>query len=146
MGELFESMSGVDMLHVPYRGGGGALLGDLLGSQIQLTFIGMAAIAGYIRSGKLHALAVTSGMRLEAWPDIPAISEFVLGYEAVAREGLGAPSNTPSKIIDRLNEDVNSWLTDPKVRVPYRGAAPAVIDLLAGQVQLYFDPRSGRGH
>jgi tripartite-type tricarboxylate transporter receptor subunit TctC len=107
-------MSGVDMVHVPYRGGGGALLGDLLSGQVQVTFVGLAPFAAYIRTGKLRALAVTSETRLEALPDIPTVGEFVAGYEAVAWEGLGAPKNTPPSIINQLNEQVNAWLADPR--------------------------------
>jgi tripartite-type tricarboxylate transporter receptor subunit TctC len=114
-GELFKFMSGVDMVHVPYRGGG-ALLGDLLSGQIQVTFVAMAAVAGYIRTGKLRALAVTGATRLETLPDIPAVGEFVAGYEAVAWEGLGAPKNTPLSIINNINEEVNVWLADPKTK------------------------------
>ena len=124
--ELFKFMTGVDMLHVPYRGGGGALTGDLVGGQIQMTFIGMAAVAGDVHAGKLRALATTGDTRLGPLPDIPALSEFVPGYAAASWEGLGAPRNTPAGIVDRLNREVNAWLADPKVAAGLvdRGGVP----------------------
>jgi len=115
-GELFKFLSGVDMVHVPYRGGGGALIGDLLSGQVQVSFLGMASITGYIRAGTLRALAVTSATRLEAFPDIPTVNEFMPGYEAVAWEGLCAPKNTPPSPINQLNQEINAWLGDSEVR------------------------------
>jgi tripartite-type tricarboxylate transporter receptor subunit TctC len=109
-------MSGVNMVHVPYRGGGGALIGDLLSGQVQVSFLAMATTTGYIRADKLRALAVTSATRLEALPDIPTVDEFMPGYEAVAWEGLCAPKNTPPSLINQLNNEINTWLADPKVK------------------------------
>lgn len=125
-GELLKSMSGVDMVHVPYRGGGGALIADLLSGQVQVSFLGMASITGYIHAGKLRALAVTSATRLEAFPDIPTVNEFMPGYDAVAWEGLCAPKKMPPSVINQLNQEVNAWLADPKVKTQLadRGGVP----------------------
>ena len=113
--ELFKSMTGVDMLHVPYRGGGPALT-DLLGGQVQLMFATLASSIGYVRSGRLRGLGVTSETRAEALPDVPAISEFVPGFEATGWVGIVAPKNTPFGIIDRLNNAINAELADPKMK------------------------------
>ena len=125
-GELFKFTTGVDMLHVPYRGGGGALASDVMGGQLQMAFVAIGGVAGYVQAGKLRVLAVTSAMRLASLPDIPAIGEFVPGYEAVSWEGLGAPRGTPPSIIDRLNREVDTWLADPAVnaRLVALGGAP----------------------
>ena len=95
-GELFKMMTGVDMVHVPYRGGGPALT-DLLGGQVQLMFPGTTASIAYIRAGKLRALAVTTAARSEVLPDIPTVGEFVPGYESSLVDGVGAPRNTPPR-------------------------------------------------
>lgn len=120
-GELFRFMTGVNTVHVPYRGGGGSLIGDLLSGQVQVTFIGMTVVMGDIQTGRLRALGVTSAMRLEALPDIPAIGEFVSGYEAVAWEGIGAPKNTPAEIIEKLNHEINAGLAEPKLKAHLAG-------------------------
>ena len=114
-GELFKMMAGVDMVHVPYRGSPSALT-DLLGGQVQMMFGSVVASIKYIRSGKLRALAVTTSKRLEALPDIPAVGEFVPGYEATGFFGVGAPKNTPAAIIERLKKEVNAGLADPKIK------------------------------
>jgi tripartite-type tricarboxylate transporter receptor subunit TctC len=112
-GELFKMMAGVSMVHVPYRGAAPAIT-DLLGEQVQVLFLAIPGAVGYIRAGKLRALAVTSATRSEALPNIPAVGEFVPGYEASGWAGIGAPKNTPSEIIDRLNKEVSAILADPK--------------------------------
>jgi tripartite-type tricarboxylate transporter receptor subunit TctC len=114
-GELFKMMTGVDMVHVPYRGGGPALT-DLLGGQVQVYFGPMPPSIEHIRSGKLRALAVTSSGRSQALPDIVAMSDFVPGYEASQWYGIGVPKNTPSEIIDKLNKEINAGLADPKIK------------------------------
>jgi tripartite-type tricarboxylate transporter receptor subunit TctC len=114
-GELFKMMTGVVMLHVPYRGAGPALT-DLIGGQVQVEFDNLASSIEYIRAGKLRALAVTTAMRAEALPDIPTVGEFVPGYEASAFFGIGAPKNTPAEIVDRLNREINAGLADPKLK------------------------------
>jgi tripartite-type tricarboxylate transporter receptor subunit TctC len=114
-GELFKLMAGVDMLHVPYRGSGPALT-DLIGGQVQVTFDALASSVEYIRTGKLRALAVTTAMRSAVLPDVPTVGEFVPGYEATGWLGIGAPRNTPPKIIDMLNREINAGLGDPKIK------------------------------
>ena len=114
-GELFKMMTGVNMVHVPYRGAAPALT-DLLGGQVQVMFDTMPSSIEYIRAGKLRALAVTTATRSEALPDIPTVGDFVPGYEASAWYGIGAPKNTPAEIIDKLNKEINAALADPKMK------------------------------
>ena len=114
-GELFKFMAGVNMVHVPYRGGGPALI-DLLGGQVQVMFEPTISSIEYIRTGRLRALAVTTVTRSDALPDIPTVSEFVPGFEASAWYGIGAPKNTPTEIVDKLNGEINAGLADPKIR------------------------------
>jgi tripartite-type tricarboxylate transporter receptor subunit TctC len=113
-GELFKFMAGVDLVRVGYRGGGPALV-DLLGGQVQVMFEPTLSTLPYIRTGKLRALAVTSATRSAALPDVPTVGEFVPGYEAAAWFGIGAPKNTPTEIIEKLNKAVNAGLADPKM-------------------------------
>jgi len=113
-GELFKIMAGIDMVHVPYRGGT-AVLTDLIGGQVQVLFIGTETI-GHIKSGKLRALAVTTATRLDLLPDIPTVAEYLPGYEVSAWFGIGAPRNTPTDIIEKLNKEVNAALADPKIK------------------------------
>jgi tripartite-type tricarboxylate transporter receptor subunit TctC len=119
-GELFKIMAGVDMLHVPYRGGGPALAA-LLSGQVQAMFDTVATSIGHIRSGNLRALAVTAGTRLEVLPDISTMGEFVPGYEASGWGGLGAPRDTPSEIVEKLNNEINAALAHPAIRVRIAG-------------------------
>jgi len=114
-GALFKAMAGVDMVHVPYRGSGPALI-DLLAGQVQVGFDPMPASIEYIRAGKLRALAVTTATRSEALPDIPTMAEFLPDYEASGWFGIGAPKNTPYEIIDKLNKEINAGLADPKLK------------------------------
>ena len=114
-GELFKMMAGVSMLHVPYRGAGPAVV-DLIAGQVQVMFATMPSSIEYVRSGKLHALAVTSAERSTALPDVPTVAEFVPGYEASAVYGMGAPKATPPQIIDTLNHAVNASLGDAKAQ------------------------------
>jgi tripartite-type tricarboxylate transporter receptor subunit TctC len=114
-GELFKAMAGVNLVHVPYRGGGPAV-NDLLGGQVQVYFASTPASIEYIRAGKLRALAVTTAARSEALPDIPTVGEFVPGYEASVWYGLGAPKATPPEIVDKLNKEVNAALADPRMK------------------------------
>jgi tripartite-type tricarboxylate transporter receptor subunit TctC len=114
-GELFKMMTGIDMVHVPYRGGAPALT-DLLGGQVQVMFSPMTASIEYIRANKLRGLAVTAANRSETLPDIPTLGEFVPGYEASQWYGVGVPKNTPPEIIDRLNKEINASLADPKMK------------------------------
>jgi tripartite-type tricarboxylate transporter receptor subunit TctC len=113
--ELFkQEAGGLDIVHVPYRGVAPALT-DLLGGRVQVVFTNLALLSGYIATGKLRPLAVTTATRSKALPNIPAIGEFVPGYEASSIFGLGAPRNTPAEIIDKLNNEINAGLADPNV-------------------------------
>ena len=114
-GELFKMMAGVNMVHVPYRGAAPALT-DLLGGQVQVYLGSLPASIEYIRAGKLRALAVTTATRSEGLPDIPTVGDFVPGYEASQWFGVGAPKNTPTEIIDKLNKEINVALADPKMK------------------------------
>jgi tripartite-type tricarboxylate transporter receptor subunit TctC len=115
-GELFKMMAGVDIVSVPYRGGEGAALPDLISGQVQVMFGAMASSLGYVRGGKLRALAVTSATRHDALPDIPTLGEFLPGYEARGWYGIVAPRGTPIAIVETLNQEINTALTDPNMR------------------------------
>jgi tripartite-type tricarboxylate transporter receptor subunit TctC len=112
-GELFKMMTGVDMVHIPYRG---SYMPDLLGGQTQVLFGPIPQTIEQVRAGKLRALGVTTAKRLDFLPDIPAIGEFVPGFEAVGWYGMSAPKNTPPEIVDRLNSEINAALADPKIK------------------------------
>jgi tripartite-type tricarboxylate transporter receptor subunit TctC len=113
--ELFKMMAGVDLAHVPYRGGGPALI-DLLGGQVQLMFATVPGSLEYIRGGKLVPLATTSTGRLDALPDIPTVADHVPGFEASDWTGIGAPRNTPTAVVEKLNRDTNAALADPGMK------------------------------
>jgi len=114
-GELFKMMAGVDMVHVPYRGGGPAQT-DLLGGQVQVMFVTTVSSLEYIKAGRLRALAVTTATRFDALPDIPAVAEFVPGYEASTWFGVGAPKATPAEVVENLNKEINAGFADPKIK------------------------------
>jgi tripartite-type tricarboxylate transporter receptor subunit TctC len=116
--ELFRSMTGVDMLHVPYRGSGAAMP-DLLSGRVQVMFPQITAFIEHIRTGKLRALAVTAATRAEALPDIPTLGEFVPGYGANIWIGIGAPKNTPFEIINRLSQEINTGVADRGVKLRF---------------------------
>jgi tripartite-type tricarboxylate transporter receptor subunit TctC len=126
-GELFKMMAGVDMVHVPYRGGGPALT-DLISGQVQVMFVTIVSPIEYIRAGRLRALAVTTETRSEALPDIPSVGEFLPGYEASNWFGVGAPKATPAEVVDKLNKEINAGLADPniKARLADLGSTPLV--------------------
>jgi tripartite-type tricarboxylate transporter receptor subunit TctC len=127
-GELFKMMAGVDLIHVPYRGNGPAF-NDLIGGQVQVMFPSPVGLLEYIQAGKLRALAVTTATRSEALADLPTVGDFVPGYEASGWFGVGAPRNTPSEIIDKLNKEINAALADPKLktRLADFGGTPLVV-------------------
>jgi tripartite-type tricarboxylate transporter receptor subunit TctC len=114
-GELFKFMTGVNLVHVPYRGAASAVT-DLLAGQVQVFFDPIPNSIGYIRTGKVRPLAITSATRSEALPDVPTVDEFVPGYEASFWFGVGAPKATPAEIVDKLNKEVNAALDDPKIK------------------------------
>lgn len=114
-GELFKSMTGCQMLHVPYKGAGPALT-DLMGGQVDVLFDNLPSSIGHIKGGKIRALAVTSQEREPSMPQLPTVAETVPGYEATAWFGIGMPKGTPREIIDKVNAEVNRALADPKMR------------------------------
>ena len=114
-GELFKMMTGINMVHVPYRSVAAGIT-DMLSGQVQVTFGTTASTIAYIRAGTLRALAVTTATRSEALPDLPTIAEFVPGYEASAWFGVGAPRNTPTEIVNKLNTEINACLADPSLK------------------------------
>ena len=114
-GELFKSMTGCDMLHVPYKGAGPALT-DLMAGQVQVIFDNLPSSAPFIKSGRIRGLAVTSAKRDAAFPDLPTVADTVPGYEATAWFGIGMPKGTPKEIIEKVNAEVNRALADPKMR------------------------------
>jgi tripartite-type tricarboxylate transporter receptor subunit TctC len=126
--ELFKMMTGVEMTHVPYRGGAPAMT-DLMAGQVQVVFNPVPESMEFIRAGKLRPLAVTSATRSEVLPDVPALGEFVPGYEASAVQGIGAPRGTPADIIDRLNQEINAGLADPKLKARFADLGATVFPI-----------------
>jgi tripartite-type tricarboxylate transporter receptor subunit TctC len=114
-GELFKLMTGVRAIHVPYRGSA-PMLNDLLSGQVQFAFDGIASSIGHIRAGRLRALGVGNATRVGALPDVPAVAEFVPGYEAGGTQGVGVPRKTPVEIIEKLNREINAGVADPTMR------------------------------
>jgi tripartite-type tricarboxylate transporter receptor subunit TctC len=114
-GELFQMMTGVSLTHVPYRGDPPALT-DLLGGQVQVTFSTMPPTIEYVRAGQLRALAVTTAMRSQALPETPLLGDYVPGFEASASVGVGVPRSTPAEIIDRLSNEIDAMLADPRMK------------------------------
>ena len=125
-GELFKIMAGVEMQHVPYRGSPPALT-DLMAGQVQLMFSPMSSSIEYVKAGKLRALGVTTAARSEVLPDIPAIGEFVPGYQSTGWFGVCAPGKTPVEIIDRLNAEINAGLADEKLKARFAALTAAVV-------------------
>ena len=132
--ELFRAKTGVNMVHVPYRGGGPAVA-DLLGDHVDAYFGTSAAVIGYVRADKLRALGVTSAKRLPALPDIPAIGEFVPGYEATIYVGIAAPHDTPMEIVNALNHEINLSLADPKMTAKIAELGDAPLSLSTAEFQ-----------
>jgi tripartite-type tricarboxylate transporter receptor subunit TctC len=126
-GELFAMMTGIELTHVPYRGAGPALT-DMLGGQVQVMFDNAASSTEHVRSGRLHALGVTTAKRAEVLPDVPSIGEFVDGYEASNVNGVGVPSNTTDDIVVKLNGEIATILSEPatKARFAELGGAPMI--------------------
>jgi len=122
--ELFKTMTGIDMVHVPYRG---SYVPDVLAGQVPVTFAPMPTVIEFIRAGQLRALAVTSVTRSDALPDVPAVAEFVPGYEAIVWHGIGAPKDTPAEIIETLNIQINAVLADPKTKEQFANFGGTVL-------------------
>jgi tripartite-type tricarboxylate transporter receptor subunit TctC len=118
-GELFKMLTGINMVHVPYRGGAPALT-DLMGGQVQVMFDNVPTSAEHIKAGKLRGLAVTSTARSDVLPDLPTVADFLPGYEASAWYGLGAPKGTPDEVIDKVNKAMNAILADPKSQARFK--------------------------
>jgi tripartite-type tricarboxylate transporter receptor subunit TctC len=127
-GELFKNVTGVDLIHVPYRGSSPALT-DLLGGQVQVMFDTLNSSIEHIRAGRLRALAVTTATRSEALPNIPTIAEFLPGYEVTSWSGVGAPKKTPAEIIDKLNKDINAVLAEPALKARFADLGATVTTL-----------------
>ena len=125
-GEMFKTITGIEMVHVPYRGSAPMLI-DLLSGQVQLAFDNLPASIEQIRAGKLRPLAVTTATRSEALPDVPTLGEILPGYEASAWIGVGAPKNTPAEIIDKLNKEINAALADPKIKARFTDLSGSVL-------------------
>jgi tripartite-type tricarboxylate transporter receptor subunit TctC len=127
-GELFKMLTGINLVHVPYRGGAPAVA-DLLGGQVQVMFDALPESIEYISAGKLRPLAVSTATRSAALPDLPTVSEFVPGYEAYGWHGIGAPKNTPMEIVNKLNNEINLGLADPKMKARFAGLSATVLPL-----------------
>jgi tripartite-type tricarboxylate transporter receptor subunit TctC len=127
-GEMFKAMAGVNMVHVPYRSDG-AVITDLLGGRVQVYFVALAGAAEFIKSGKLRALGVTTAQRSAAFPEIPTIGEFVPGYEASLRNGIGAPKGTPADIVAKLNMEINAGLNDPAINAKFAALGTDTVPL-----------------
>jgi tripartite-type tricarboxylate transporter receptor subunit TctC len=119
-GELFRMMTGIDVVHVPYKGTVAALTGVVAG-EVHVMFDASTSVLPHIQSGRLRALAVTSARRVDILPEVPTVGEFVPGYEVSGVLGIGAPRNTPTEIIDRLNKEITAILADPSSRAQLAG-------------------------
>jgi len=126
-GELFATMAGIELTHVPYRGAAPALV-DLLGGQVQVMFDNAASSIAHIQAGRLRALAVTTAARIDVLPDVPAVAEFVPGYEASNVNGIGVPAKTPAEIVTRLSAEINAVLGDARTKARFAelGGAPMI--------------------
>ena len=125
-GELFRMMTGINMIHIPYRGGAPALT-DLLGGQVQVMFDNVPTSLEHIRSGALRPLGITAATRLGLLPDVPAVAEFLPGYESSAWYGIAVPKGTPAEIVDLLNRVLNAGLADPNLKARFTALGAVVI-------------------
>jgi tripartite-type tricarboxylate transporter receptor subunit TctC len=131
-GELFSMMAGISIVHVPYRSAMPALA-DLLGARVDFMFATMPAAIGYVRAGRLRAIAVTTATRSKALPDTPALAEILPGYEASSFFGIGAPFRTLADIISELNSEVNAALADSKIKVRFEATDSVLLGGTPGQ-------------
>jgi tripartite-type tricarboxylate transporter receptor subunit TctC len=129
-GALFMAMTGVDLVHVPYSG---SFFSDLLSGKVQVAFSPLAGAIGYVRNHSLYALAVTSATRSDLLPDVPAMVQFIAGYQATLWDGIGAPKNTPVDIVDRLNKEINAVLADPKMTTSLADIGAVAMPMSAGE-------------
>jgi tripartite-type tricarboxylate transporter receptor subunit TctC len=141
--ELFKMMAGINLVHVPYRGGAPALT-DLLGGQVQALFDPIPASLAYIRNGQLRALAVTTANRSPALPDVPTVAEFVPGYKVSNWWGICAPKNTPMQIVDKLNSEINAALADPKMKARFADLATEPMPMTAAEFKKFIADEAER--
>ena len=142
-GEMFKMMTGVNMLHVPYRGSVPALT-DLMSGQVQVMFDNLPSSIEHIRAGRIRALAVTPATRSEALPDVPTVGETVPGYVGGGWSGIGAPRNTPAEIIDLLNREVNAALDDPKIKDRLENMGSPVLKMSPAEFQKLIEAETER--
>jgi tripartite-type tricarboxylate transporter receptor subunit TctC len=141
--ELFKSMTGVDMLHVPYRGDNPALT-DLIGGQVQVYFSNMGASIEHIKAGRVRSLAVTSATRAQALPSVPTLAEFVPGYDATGWTGIGAPKNTSAEIVDKLNRALNDGLADPNTQARIMNLGGAAVPMTPADFRSFIIEFTGK--
>ena len=137
-GELFKMMTGVDMQHVPYRGGAPALV-DLVSGRVQVRFGVLPESIALIKEGKLRALAVTTATRNEYLPDLPTVGDYVKGYEASSVQGLAAPKGTPPEIVEKLNKEVNAGLADPKIKARFADLGSTVFPVSSAEFRTFLE-------
>ena len=142
-GELFKMMTGIDMVHVPYHGGAPALT-DLMGGQVQVYFSPLPESLAAIKGGKVRALAVTTGTRSAALPDVPTIAESIPGFEASTWQGIGAPKNTPPEIITSLNKEINAALADPKIKERLADLGSVPMPMSPAEFEKYIVDETGK--
>ena len=142
-GELFKMMTGLDLVHVPYKGTVPALTG-LAAGEVHVMFDAMPSALPHVQSGRLRALAVTSAGRVEALPDVPTVGDFVQGYEVTGMLGVGAPRNTPAEIVDRLNKEINAVLADPAVKARLVGFGTSGVAGTPADFGRYYRRRNGK--
>jgi tripartite-type tricarboxylate transporter receptor subunit TctC len=130
--ELFKMMTGITMVHVPYRGSG-PMVADLIGGQVQFAFDGISSSVEHIRSGRLRALGVSPAKRTDALPDVPTVGEFLPGYEASGWTGIGAPRGTPTEVVEVLNREVRAGLADPKINARLADLGNVAYAMSAGE-------------
>jgi len=137
-GELFQMMTGVKLIHVPYRGNAPALT-DLIAGQVQLVFPSSASAIEYVKTGKVRGLAVTGAVRLDALPDLPTVADSVPGYEASSVQGFAVPKGTPPEIVEKLNKEVNAGLADPKIKARFADLGASVFPVTPAEFTKFIE-------